>query len=90
MSIEFDPNKNAENIARHGVSLTEGDGVLDDPLCLTVEDVSHEGEQRWVTIGANVFGTLYVVVWTRRGDNERLISVRKPEPKDRKDYEAKR
>jgi uncharacterized DUF497 family protein len=31
MSIEFDPNKNAENIARHGVSLTEGDGVLDDP-----------------------------------------------------------
>jgi uncharacterized protein len=90
MSIEFDPNKNAENIARHGVSLTEGDGVLDDPLCLTVEDVSSEGEQRWVTIGANVFGTLYVVVWTRRGDNERLISVRKPEPKERKDYEAKR
>jgi hypothetical protein len=33
---QFDPNKDAENIARHGVSLTEGDGVLSDPLCLTV------------------------------------------------------
>jgi len=90
MGVEFDPNKDAENIARHGVSLTEGDGVLSDPLCLTVEDDSSQGEQRWVSIGTNVFGTLYVVVWTKRGDNERLISVRKPEPRERKDYEAKR
>jgi len=90
MGVEFDPNKDVENVARHGVSLTEGDGVLSDPLCLTVEDDSSEGEQRWVSIGTNVFGTLYVVVWTKRGDNERLISVRKPEPRERKDYEANR
>jgi uncharacterized protein len=90
VGIEFDPTKDAENLAKHGVSLTEGDGVLSDPLCLTVEDASSEGEQRWVSIGANVFGTLYVVVWTKRGNNERLISVRKPEPRERKDYEAKR
>ena len=90
MGVEFDPRKDAENIAKHGVSLTEGDGVLGDPMCLTVEDASSEGEQRWVSIGMNLFGTLYVVVWTKRGDNERLISVRKPEPRERKDYEAKR
>jgi uncharacterized protein len=90
MDVEFDPSKDAENIAKHGVSLTEGDGVLGDPLCLTVEDISSKGELRWVSIGTNVFGTLYVVVWTKRGDNERLISVRKPEPRERKDYEAKR
>jgi uncharacterized DUF497 family protein len=46
MGIEFDPGKDGENIAKHGVSLTEGDGVLSDPLCLTVEDASSEGEQR--------------------------------------------
>ncbi len=90
MGVEFDPNKDAENIAKHGVSLTEGDGALSDPLCLTVEDDSSQGEERWVSIGTNVFGALYVVVWTKRGDNERLISVRKPEPRERKDYEAKR
>jgi len=28
MGVEFDPKKDANNIARHGVSLTEGDGVL--------------------------------------------------------------
>jgi uncharacterized protein len=88
--IEFGPVKNAENLAKHGVSLAEGDGVLNDPLGLTVEDHSSEDEQRWITIGANAFGTVYVAVWTRRNGNERLISLRKPEPKERKSYETKR
>ena len=57
MSAEFDPKKDAVNIKKHGVSLSEGDGVLNDPLALTVEDDSAEGEQRFVTIGMNLFGT---------------------------------
>jgi uncharacterized DUF497 family protein len=28
-----------------------------------------------------------IVVWTFRGDGIRIISVRKPEPKERRDYE---
>ncbi len=87
MTVAFDPDKNAANIAKHGVSLAEGDGVLLDPLGLTVEDESADGERRWVTIGANSFGELRVVVWTQREGNARLISVRKPEPKERRDYE---
>ena len=88
MAVEFDPNKNAANIAKHGVALTEGDGVLLDPLGLTIEDESPEGERRFVTVGANSFGELRVVVWTERDGNIRLISVRKPEPKERRDYES--
>ena len=38
MHITFDPNKNTANPNKHGVSLTEGDGVLNDPLALTIED----------------------------------------------------
>ena len=38
MSPEFDPKKNAANLAKHGVSLADGDGVLLDPLGITVED----------------------------------------------------
>jgi uncharacterized DUF497 family protein len=59
----FDPKKDAANLKKHGVSLTEGDGVLSDPLALTIEDESAEGEQRFVTVGANTFGSLMVVVW---------------------------
>jgi uncharacterized DUF497 family protein len=87
VSAEFDPKKDAANIRKHGVSLSEGDGVLSDPLALTVEDESARGEHRFVTIGMNVFGTLMVVVHTPRRAGPRIISVRKPDPKERGDYE---
>jgi uncharacterized protein len=87
MSADFDPKKNATNIKKHGVSLSEGDGVLSDPLALTIEDESAEGEQRFVTVGMNVFGVLMVVVHTSRRGAPRIISVRKPDPKERRNYE---
>ena len=87
MSPEFDPAKNAANVHKHGVSLTEGDGVLLDPLALTVEDPMSQGEQRWQTIGVNSLGEVRVVVWTYRGEDVRIISVRKPEPTERRTYE---
>jgi uncharacterized DUF497 family protein len=87
MAIEFDPTKDDSNRQKHGVSLAEGDGVLNDPLALTMEDEFIEGEQRFVSIGMNTFGTLMVVVWASRGENIRLISVRGAEPKERRHYE---
>ena len=51
--------------------------MLNDPLALTVEDESAEGERR----------SLMVVVHTPRGDGTRIISVRKPDPKERRHYE---
>ena len=83
----FDPKKDSANLKKHSVSLTEGDGVLSDPLAVTIEDESAEGEQRFVTLGANTFGSLMVVVWTPRDDDIRIISVRKPTPKERRSYE---
>ena len=87
MTSDFDPKKDAANLKKHGVSLSEGDGVLNDPLAITVEDDSAEGEQRFVTIGMNVFGSLMIVVYTPRGDEARIISVRKADPKERRAYE---
>lgn len=87
MSAEFDPKKDTANVKKHGVSLAGGDGVLNDPLALTVEDDSAEGEQRFITIGMNLFGTLMVVVHTPRREGPRVISVRKPDPRERRNYE---
>ena len=87
MPSSFDPAKDAANLRKHGISLTEGDGVLNDPLAFTIEDTSAEGEQRFISIGMNVFGQLRVVVYALRGDDARLISVRKAEPKEIRDYE---
>jgi len=87
VSADFDPKKDAASTRKHGVSLSEGDGVLNDPLALTVEDDTAEGEQRFVTIGTNAFGSLMVVVHTPRGDGARTISVRKADPRERRNYE---
>lgn len=83
----FDPSKAAINLAKHGVELAEGEGVLFDPLALTIEDTESVGERRYVTVGTNSFGQMRVVVWTPRGGDLRLISVRRAEPKERKAYE---
>ncbi len=83
----FDPAKDAANRKRHGISLIEGDGVLNDPLALTIEDSSSQGEQRFISVGMNVFGYLRVVVYTFRGDDARIISVRAAEPKEVRAYE---
>jgi uncharacterized DUF497 family protein len=87
MSPEFDPEKNAANIVKHGVSLADGDGVLLDPLAVTIEDSAAVDELRWITVGANSLGLLMVVVWTERGEEIRLISVRPATPKERRAYE---
>jgi uncharacterized DUF497 family protein len=85
---KFDPDKDAANIAKHGLSLVEGEGVLNDPLGLTIEDDSSEGEPRWITLGMNAAGELMVAVWTERVDGERLISVRRATAKERRNYEG--
>ena len=87
MESSFDPKKDAANQRKHGVSLAEGDGVLNDPLALTIEDLASTDEQRFVSIGMNVLGKLRVVVYAMRGEDIRIISVRKPEPKEVRDYE---
>ena len=87
MSPSFDPAKNAANIRKHDVPLSDGDGVLNDTLALTVEDASIESEQRFVTIGVNAFGALMVVVFSHRHDDVRIISVRRATPKERRTYE---
>jgi hypothetical protein len=51
VSPEFDTKKNEANIAKRGVSLSEADGVLPDPLALTVEDDTADGDVRYVTVG---------------------------------------
>ena len=88
MGSKFDPAKDTINIAKHGLSLVEGEGVLNDPLGITIEDGSSKGEPRWITVGTNLGGELLVVAWTERDHGERLISVRRATAKERKEYEG--
>jgi hypothetical protein len=88
MRFQYDPAKAAENLKNHKVSFADAEGVLEDPLAITVEDPDAEGEKRFVTVGLGSAGELLVVVWTERDEDCRLISARRATRKERKQYEA--
>lgn len=88
MPLEYDPEKAASNLRKHGISFADAEGVLADPLALTIEDIDAVGERRYVTIGISSAGEVLVIVYTERNDGYRLISARRATRKERKTYET--
>ena len=85
MKIEFDPIKDARNIAKHGVSLAIAESLEWD-LILAVEDTRERyGDIRMVGF-APVGQTVYCVVFTEEDDVYRIISLRKALPKEVRSY----
>ena len=86
MHIEFDPEKDAANRGKHGVSLAFGAEVLADPGRLEILDVRFDyAEERFVAYGMSQ-GRVYVCVYTERGDMRRIISVRKANDRETERY----
>lgn len=87
MKIVWDENKTVSNLKRHGVSFVSAVAVLSDDVAITIEDIDHE-EQRFVTIGMDMECRLLVVVYCYPDKTTiRIISVRKAEQHERKQYE---
>lgn len=87
MTITFDPKKAATNYLKHGIRFSDAEFVLFDPQALTREDIDAEGEERFISIGADSSGRLLVVVYAYRGDEIRMISARLATAKERDSYE---
>jgi uncharacterized DUF497 family protein len=89
--LEWDPEKAASNLAKHGVDFHEAGTVLDDPLSTTFPDPEHSlDEQRYITVGSALSGRILVVAHTDRGEAIRLISARPATPSERRFYEQGR
>lgn len=87
MRFEFDPEKAAENLGKHGVSFADAEGVFADPLALHQPDPDAEGEERLIAVGLGSAGQILVVVYASRGEVIRLISARRATKREVKDYE---
>ena len=83
--IEFDPNKAAINLQKHGIAFADAEPVLYDENALTVE-LEQNGEMRSHTIGSDALGRLLFVVWVWGDDAPRLISARRANKKEREAY----
>ena len=75
-TLEWDPQKEHNNLRKHGVSFIEAVTALEDELAVTIED-DHPSEMRFISIGLGETGRVLVVVYTYRGERVRIISARK-------------
>lgn len=86
--FEWDQEKNERNIQRHGISFDEAKTVFRDSHSVTIYDTAHsQDEERFIDIGLSEDRRLLVVVYTERETKIRIISCRKAEPVERREYE---
>lgn len=88
MKLEFDRDKDRANLRKHGISLRAA--VEIDLLAAQIipDDRRDYGEARLWAV-APIWGRLYVLTFTMRGDTVRAISLRKANDRERKRYERR-
>lgn len=87
MEYEVDPDKDEANRFKHGLRLSFGLRVFDDDNHIVI--ASHrliDGEERFKAIGL-VDGNLQTAVHVWRGETVRLISVRRSNTSEQRDYD---
>ena len=90
MEFEWDKNKAASNLSKHGVSFDEARTAFDDPLYIDFYDPDHSyDEHRYIIIGQSMQNSLLVISYTERGNVIRLISARQATRKERETYEER-
>lgn len=86
MDFEWDPGKAAENLRKHGVDFADAVIALEDESALTIEDRDHP-EQRFKTLGLGPDLKVLFVVHAERHENLiRIISARKADRSQTKQY----
>jgi uncharacterized DUF497 family protein len=89
MAIEFDPAKSEWNVRERGLPFSMVED-FDWDTAVTREDArSDYGEPRYVAIGY-VEALVYVIVFTPRGEDTRVISFRRANDREIKAYEDAR
>lgn len=78
MVYEWDPEKAAANLKKHGVSFREAASAFSDPFAVTFTDPDHSiDERRFITIGASIKNrVVFLAHADRGGDRIRIISAR--------------
>jgi hypothetical protein len=90
LAFEWDPKKEASNIAKHGVSSSEAQTAFTDEFARLIPDPDHSAdEDRFILLGTSISSRLLIVCHCiRSGDTIRIISARKAQKQERTSYEG--
>ena len=86
MGFEYDPHKSAENNRKHGIDFKDAQRLWADPGLVEIPARTTD-EPRWLLIG-KIEEQHWSAIITRRGDNIRLISVRRSRDEEVASYES--
>jgi uncharacterized DUF497 family protein len=88
MDIEFDADKDEANRFKHRLPLAFGKRIFDDPyMALSPTIRIGDEEERWKAVGL-VDGKHYTAVHVWRDEAVRMISVRRSNASERRDYDS--
>ena len=88
MKFEWDENKNKTNIRVHEIDFRDAHLAFDHPMLLKIDNRKDYGEERWIGLG-KLYDAVVVIVFTKRNDKVRIISIRRANRNERKIYEEK-
>jgi len=90
LNFIWDENKNVSNQKKHGISFDEAKTVFSDELARLIPDPDHShGEERFILMGVSKNLRLLTVCHCERSSNTiRIISARKSEKQEKKQYEG--
>jgi uncharacterized DUF497 family protein len=85
LEFEWDEAKAASNLKKHRVSFEAACRVFEDAFAIDQLDSENYGELRFLITGM-VNGVLLTVVYSERGPRIRLISARKADRYEQREY----
>ncbi len=87
MNFEWNEAKNRSNIRKHGLDFADAEEMFRGFLLVRPDTREDYGEERWVGIGM-IQGRLAFVAFAEPApDTVRIISLRKADHEERKEYE---
>jgi uncharacterized protein len=87
VELEWDEQKNRENIRKHGLDLSDAGEIFQAPLVIDLDLRTDYGEDRWIVIGLLGSRTVVVTFTLRGAQTMRIISLRKASRHERKRFE---
>ncbi len=85
-TFEFDESKSQVNLSKHGINFIDAQLLWNDPMLLEIP-AKTEDEPRFLVIGL-INGKHWSAILTYRGNNIRLISVRRSRTEEVTLYES--
>ena len=75
--FEWDEDKAAANLRKHGVSFELASSIFADSRLLSVADLEHsEAEERWLSVGCAVNGAILSVVYVWQEIDQTITKIR--------------